>query len=155
MHAEEFRTLLTPITDFVSSHEVNGSLGAALTGRFPADGPLFGAIEKACHEGIAAGWMCFNGSGGRRFGRVVEPGPDTGNLSVDVVDLDNIVGPHHRHPLGEICMVMPVDEGARFDGVARGWCVYEPGSAHRPTVTGGRALVLYLLPQGQIEFTGE
>ena len=28
-----------------------------------------------------------------------------------------------------------------------------PGSAHRPTVAAGRALVLYLLPQGAIEFT--
>jgi len=26
-------------------------------------------------------------------------------------------------------------------------------SAHRPTVTGGRALILYLLPEGRIEFT--
>jgi len=31
--------------------------------------------------------------------------------------------------------------------------VMPPGSAHRPTVAQGRALVLYLLPQGQIEFT--
>jgi hypothetical protein len=28
-----------------------------------------------------------------------------------------------------------------------------PGSAHRPTVSQGRALVLYLLPDGRIEFT--
>jgi hypothetical protein len=27
------------------------------------------------------------------------------------------------------------------------------GSSHRPTVSQGRALVLYLLPQGAIEFT--
>lgn len=32
-------------------------------------------------------------------------------------------------------------------------CVYGPSSAHAPTVTSGRALVLYLLPEGQIEFT--
>jgi hypothetical protein len=31
--------------------------------------------------------------------------------------------------------------------------VYEAGSAHHPTVTEGRALVLYLLPQGSIQFT--
>ena len=31
--------------------------------------------------------------------------------------------------------------------------VYPPGSAHRPTVAQGRALVLYLLPEGQISFT--
>jgi hypothetical protein len=45
--------------------------------------------------------------------------------------------------------------GARFDGHAAGWCVYGPGTAHRPTVTEGRALVLYLLPEGAIEFTRE
>ena len=65
-----------------------------------------------------------------------------------------IEGPHHRHPTGEICMVMPVDAGALFDGSVRGWCVYPPGSDHRPTVRGGRALVLYMLPDGRIEFTG-
>jgi len=28
-----------------------------------------------------------------------------------------------------------------------------PGSAHNPTVTGGRGAVLFLLPEGKIEFT--
>ncbi|MEZ5479400.1 MAG: DUF4863 family protein [Thiolinea sp.] len=31
--------------------------------------------------------------------------------------------------------------------------MYPPGSAHKPTVSQGRALVLYLLPQGSIEFS--
>ena len=34
-----------------------------------------------------------------------------------------------------------------------GWLVCPPGSAHHPTVHGGRALVLYLLPEGRIDFT--
>jgi hypothetical protein len=50
-------------------------------------------------------------------------------------------------------MIMPLTEGARFDGHGAGWLVYGPGSAHRPTVTGGRALVLYLLPGGAIDFS--
>jgi hypothetical protein len=74
-------------------------------------------------------------------------------LSVDVVQLENIVGPHHSHPKGEICLTMPVTPAAKFDGGGAGWCVNEPGSAHRPTVTGGQALVLYLLPDGEIVFT--
>jgi hypothetical protein len=48
---------------------------------------------------------------------------------------------------------MPIEGDAHFDGRAAGWLVCPPGSAHRPTVTAGRALVLYLLPDGQIEFT--
>jgi hypothetical protein len=59
------------------------------------------------------------------------------------------------HPLGEIDLVMPIDESARFDGSPAGWVVYPPGSAHRPTVSHGRSLVLYLLPEGRIEFTGQ
>jgi hypothetical protein len=43
-------------------------------------------------------------------------------------------------------------EGAAFDGVSDGWKVYEPGSVHCPTVTGGSAYVMYLLPEGAIEF---
>jgi hypothetical protein len=31
--------------------------------------------------------------------------------------------------------------------------VYAPGTGHRPTVTRGRALILYLLPEGKIEWT--
>ena len=67
--------------------------------------------------------------------------------------MDSIIGPHHRHPEGEIDLIMPLDEVAEFDGRGAGWLVYPPGSAHCPTVSEGRALVLYLLPQGSIEFT--
>ena len=49
-------------------------------------------------------------------------------------------------------MVFPITPGALFDAVGRGWCVYPPGSAHSPTVTQGEALILYMLPKGQIEF---
>jgi hypothetical protein len=74
-------------------------------------------------------------------------------FSVDVVDMKDIAGPHHTHPNGEIDLIMPIDGDATFDERPAGWCVYGPGTAHRPTVAHGRALVLYLLPQGAIEFT--
>ena len=51
-------------------------------------------------------------------------------------------------------MIMPLEGSAKFDGRDAGWLVYGPGSAHRPTVSDGKALVLYLLPKGKIEFTG-
>ena len=153
MNIERFQELLKPVTDFVSSQIVSPDLAEELNRRFPHDGETFEAVEAACHEAILDGWMCAQGTEGRRFGRIIEPGEETGRLSVDVVDLKNIVGPHHRHPTGEICMIMPVTEGARFDGKPRGWCVFEPGSDHRPTVTNGEALVLYMLPEGKIEFT--
>jgi hypothetical protein len=90
---------------------------------------------------------------GLRYGRVIKPGAATHGFSVDVVEMDNVAGPHHRHPNGEIDLIMPLSEGALFDGRGAGWLVYGPDSAHRPTVTEGKALVLYLLPQGAIEFS--
>ncbi len=77
------------------------------------------------------------------------------NSLFSVVDMQDIRGPHHRHPNGEVDMVMPIDADANFDGQGAGWKVYQAGSAHFPAVSGGRALVLYLLPDGAIEFTGK
>jgi hypothetical protein len=155
MTPEQFTTLMHPIIDAIAGRPVDRSLAEHLEAAFPGDGPAVAAIEAACHQGIADGWMCSQGGEGRRFGRVIQATAASRDLSVDVVDLTEIVGPHHRHPNGEICLVMPVDGAARFDGHGRGWCVFRAGSAHRPTVKGGRALVLYLLPGGAIEFTGE
>lgn len=149
----QFTALVEPVTAMISNAKIDTDLESRLNAAFPPSNETFRSIEHACHEAIQAGWMCNQGGEGRRFGRVLEPSPNTNNLSVDVVDLTDIVGPHHRHPTGEVCMIMPVTEGACFDGHHAGWCVNPPGSAHRPTVTDGRALVLYLLPEGKIEFT--
>ena len=153
MNVNEFKALLKPVTDLVSSGAVDAGLADELNRRFPPGADTFDAIEKACHDAIAAGWMCANGDpGGPRWGRVIEPGPETGGLSVDVVDLTDLVGGLHSHPVGEVCMVMPITPGAQFDDTDRGWCVFEPGTSHHPTVTNGQALILYMLPDGKIEF---
>jgi hypothetical protein len=120
---------------------------------FPADGDVFNSLLAGCRAGIAAGWMCNREHAGIKYGRVVKPGAETHGYSVDVVLMDNVAGGHHRHPHGEVDLIMPMSEGAQFDGHGAGWLVYEADSAHRPTVSGGKALVLYLLPQGAIEFT--
>ncbi len=46
-----------------------------------------------------AGWMCTQGGEGRRFGRVFEPSVETHGLSIDVVDLTDIVGPQLRREI--------------------------------------------------------
>lgn len=111
------------------------------------------ALRRSCESGVSEGWLCQREAGGIRYGRVFKPADDLQGFSVDVVDMTDIAGPHHAHPNGEIDLIMPIDELARFDGRGAGWLVYPAGSAHRPTVSGGRALVLYLLPQGQIDFS--
>jgi hypothetical protein len=153
MTSTEFRELVAPITARIQGRPLDGALEADLAAAFPPYGPTCSAIRQACDEAIAAGWMCSQGQAGRRFGRVIEPTAATQRLSVDVVELEDIAGPHHRHPNGEICLVMPIDAEATFDGRGAGWLVYGPGTAHRPTVRKGKALVLYMLPDGVIEFT--
>ena len=153
MEISEFKALLKPVTDLVSTTSIDSKLTEELNRRFPPGGDVFDTIEKACHEAITDGWMCANGeAGGPRWGRVIEPCEETGGLSVDVVDLTDLVGSLHGHPTGEVCMVMPITPEAQFDGTSRGWCVFEAGSSHHPTVTNGEALVLYMLPDGKIDF---
>jgi len=153
MKVAEFQEIMKPVIDLVSKNEIDRKLEEKLNQSIPPQSELFDQIDRACHQAIGAGWMCAQGAEGRKFGRVIEPSEATHQLSVDVVDLIDIEGPHHRHPLGEVCMVLPITEGALFDGQPRGWVVYPPDSSHKPTVSHGQALVLYLLPEGQIEFS--
>jgi hypothetical protein len=149
----QFQALVEPIARFAHGCPLDAALERALNQEFPPECETFQRVREACHEGIAAGWMCAQGDGSRRFGRIFEPGEAMHGFSVDVVDITNLVGNHHRHPTGEIDMIMPVSQEAKFHGSGAGWRVYAPGTGHRPTVTGGRALILYLLPEGKIEWT--
>jgi hypothetical protein len=149
----QFQQLVAPIALFARGRALDAALQRDLNLEFPPQGELFQRIKQACHAGIAEGWMCAEGDAKRRFGRIFEAGDATHGFSVDVVDITDLVGNHHRHPTGEIDMIMPVTPQATFDGHRAGWLVYAPGSGHRPTVSGGRALILYLLPDGKIEWT--
>ena len=153
MTAEEFVRLLANVTAAIAGKPVDTGLERELNQRFPADGAVVAQIFAACREGAAAGWLCQREQGGIRFGRVAKPSPELHNHSIDVVDMNEVAGPHHTHPNGEIDLIMPTEGDARFDGRGAGWLVYPPGSSHRPTVSGGRAFVLYLLPGGAIAFT--
>lgn len=151
----QFQQLVAPVARYAQGRALDAALQADLNQKFPPEGETFQRIRDACHAGIAAGWLCNQGDAKRRFGRIFEPGDATHGFSVDVVDITDLVGNHHRHPTGEIDMIMPVDPAAKFDGKAAGWLVYAADSAHRPTVTEGRALILYLLPEGKIEWTNQ
>jgi hypothetical protein len=148
-----FSGLIRQVTDAIAGRPLDEGLQAYLNETFPSSSPAFQAISEACTRGIEDGWMCAREAGGIKFGRVVKPGSDLSGFSVDVVVMDDCRGPHHSHPKGEVDMVMPIDRDAAFDGQGAGWKVYGPDSAHHPTVQGGAAVVLYLLPDGAIEFT--
>jgi len=150
---ESFQAAVKKVTSTIGGHPLNEALEAKLAQEFSPDSDAVKAIQASCMAGIEAGEVCQYEAGGIKYGRVIDPSAELDGFSVDVVHMSEVVGPHHRHPQGEIDLIMPITEGARFDGMGAGWLVYGPDSAHKPTVRGGEALVLYLLPNGEIEFT--
>ena len=155
MSREQFEEIMGRVAASIGERAVDQELAAHLGDAFPPDGADFKAVEALCREGEAEGWLCNREAGGIKFSRPIKPGGAAGPFSVDVVRMEPCKGPHHLHPKGEIGMIMPLDGPAAFDGMPRGWYVHEAGSAHWPTVTEGPAYVLYLLPGGEIEFTGK
>lgn len=153
MSQQEFRKQIASLTTELAGRPLDSQLDQWLNAEHGAGTTTFDRLAQACREGVAEGWLCEREHAGIRYGRVFKAHDDLHGFSVDVVDMNDIAGPHHAHPLGEIDLIMPLDGNATFDGRPAGWCVYPPGSAHHPTVASGRALVLYLLPQGAIEFT--
>lgn len=153
MTPSDFRRQIAELTAEIGRRPLNSALDTWLNTHHGVGSATYSALKASCETGVAEGWLCDREGGGIRYGRIFKPADDLHGYSVDVVDMTDIAGPHHTHPLGEIDLVMPQDADATFDGRPAGWVVCPPGSAHRPTVRQGRALVLYLLPQGQIQFT--
>jgi hypothetical protein len=148
-----FHAQLAALTAQIAGRPLDAALDHWLNAEHGPATASYQALEASCRAGVAEGWLCEREGGGIRYGRVFKPQAELHGFSVDVVDMTDIAGPHHVHPTGEIDLIMPLEGEALFDERPAGWLVCPPGSAHRPTVSQGRALVLYLLPEGRIEFT--
>lgn len=148
-----FAESVATITARIAGRNLDSDLQSFLEQSFPPGGEAFDDVATLCRQGIDEGWLGNHEHGGIRYGRVTEPGPAVNDFSVDVVQMEDIAGPYHGHPAGEIDMIIPETAAAKFDGHGQGWLVYPAGSEHYPTVTGGKAIILYLLPGGKIDFT--
>lgn len=148
-----FREHLSTLTTAMAGRALDGNLEHWLNTHHGALSTTYAELKADCQAGVREGWLCNREGGGIRYGRIFKPADDLHGFSVDVVDMSDCAGPHHTHPLGEIDLIMPLEGEALFDNHPAGWLVCPPGSQHSPTVSHGRALILYLLPQGSIEFT--
>jgi len=154
MSRQQFLETVSDIAGTIGDAQLDDALAEKLNATYPPEGTTFTRLRELCAEGEAEGWLMSREAGGIRFGRAVKPGAEAGRFSVDVVRMKDVKGPHHVHTTGEIGAVMPIAGDPKFDAFPEGWYVYPPGSDHHPTVSGGEAYVLYLLPEGAIEFTG-
>ena len=153
MPSTEFRQHVANLATPLQGKVLNADLETWLNQEHGINSDTYQQVKAQCERGVSEGWLCQYEGGGLRYGRIFKPSEDLAGFSVDVVDMENIAGPHHTHTNGEIDLIMPLEGDALFDGHAAGWMVCPAGSSHKPTVTQGRALVLYLLPDGKIEFT--
>jgi hypothetical protein len=123
----------------------------ALNAEFPAGCALLTDLAKLGNAGLVQGWLCTKEAGGTRFSRVAKPEAAQG-FSIDAVLLSGD-GPWHKHTKGEINCLLPLEGQPKFCGMDPPWAAFEPGSQHVPSVTGGKMLIFYLLPDGAVEWT--
>lgn len=155
MSRQKFENLVGKITSNIEAMPLDQDLERHLNYNFSPNSTEYEELAFLCAEGEREGWLMAREAGGIKYGRAIKPGAIAGNFSVDVVRMKDVKGPHHIHTSGEIGAILPLEREPLFDGKGPGWYVYEPGSAHHPTVEGGEAYILYLLPGGAIEFTGQ
>jgi len=152
---DSFNAMVARVSEAVGDRPLDAALAELLNDTFPADSDVVTNLTEACARGEREGWLVQREMGGVKFSRPIKPGGVAGKFSVDVVRMKDLKGPHHIHANGEIGLVIPIEGAPRFDGFDGPWYVYEAGSDHWPTISGGDAYVIYLLPDGAIEFTGK
>jgi hypothetical protein len=130
------------------------SARAELARRLDPAGPAAVELNAALKALLEAGQIAERGALPVKFGRVAKAGEATLGFSIDVVHMTG-PGPLHRHPNGEVNWCVALEGRPTFDGEQPGWVVFPPESQHVPTVAGGSMLIVYLLPQGAIEFLGK
>ncbi|MBX3459911.1 MAG: DUF4863 family protein [Planctomycetes bacterium] len=122
----------------------------SLAQQFPPGGELFSALRALADSGLREGWLCGREAGPSRFSRVAKPEKGDG-YSIDAVLLWGD-GPKHKHLKGEVNCMLALEGAPKFCGFEPGWAVFAPGSAHVPSVQGGKMLIFYMLPDGAVEW---
>ncbi len=151
--AEAKHDLLEAVAPILAFLQADGPQPSAraLSSAFPIDGPMLVDLRQKVVAGLDAGWLTPREANGVKFGRVTKSTPQSLGFTIDAVDMSG-PGPGHTHPEGEFDLCFALTPEARFDGHPEGWVVYPPGSWHVPTVSEGRMVILYFLPNGAIRF---
>ena len=144
---------IRPLLDAASGVSLDDADAARelLQSRFDPAGPAAEELAERLRGHLERGEVADRGELPVRWGRIAKASDETHGYSVDVVYMTG-PGPRHRHPKGEIDYAIALDGSPTFDGQAPGWVVLGEDSVHVPTVEGGGMLVVYFLPEGQIEF---
>ena len=125
--------------------------GRELATRFDPSSAEADAVRDGLLALLEEGRIADRGEPPLRYGRAAKATEETFGFSIDVVHMSG-PGPRHRHPTGEVNFCVPLEGAPSFEGQTSGWVVMPPESTHVPRVDGGTMLIVYLLPDGKIEF---
>ena len=145
---QQLLDLATPILDRLATLDP----ADPATARRVLAGVDVSAFEAALRAAHIEGWVTPREQAGVRFGRLAKASEATRGFSIDIVEMAGPAAGPHTHTAGEFDLSFALDGAPAFDGHAPGWLVYPPGSRHTPVVSGGRMLIAYFLPGGQIRF---
>ncbi|MEM5382974.1 DUF4863 family protein [Paraburkholderia phymatum] len=152
-HKAELMKLLRSLCEDIRAMPLDAALEARLNSKYGEGTEAYTRLAELLKLGVEEGWVAYADIEGKdyRRGRIAEPSHETSDMSVESGLLRDVKGQYHCHTNGEINMIVPLEEGAQFCGHGAGWRVFPPMSEHFPTVT-GRALMMYFLPGGEIEY---
>ncbi len=146
--------LLAPISEAVAALDLTAPQAARATLEATFDAQHMARLTDALRAAHTAGTLTpREAAPGVRFGRAAKPAQLPGGCSVDVVDIEG-AGAGHTHPRGEVSWCIPLSGAPSFEGVTDGWAVLGAGSHHVPTVRGGRMLIAYWIPGGEVAWDG-
>ena len=152
-HKAELMEMVHRLCEDIRAMPLDAALEARLNREYGASTQSYAQFARLLKLGVEEGWAAYADIDGNdyRRGRIAEPSRETSEMSVESGLLRDVKGQYHCHTNGEINMIIPLEEGAQFCGHGAGWRVFPPMSEHFPTVT-GRALMMYFLPGGEIEY---
>ena len=153
-HKSEALALVYRVLKHIGDRPFDAELEFRLNRHFGPCSGIYEALTRLLNIGVEEGWVGYapvEGAGYHR-GRIADPASETAGMSVESALLRNVKGQYHCHTRGEIDMIIPIDSSAQFCGHGAGWVVYPPLSEHYSTVTGGKALFMFFLPNGEIEY---
>ncbi|MBB5460232.1 2-hydroxylaminobenzoate mutase [Paraburkholderia sp. Cpub6] len=152
-HKQEFLDVVHELCDAIRGMPLDANLHAYLNEHYGPQTAGYKTLTRLLKLGVEEQWAAYveiEGPDYRR-GRISEPVGQTAGMSVESGLLRDVKGQYHCHTNGEINMIIPLEPGATFCGTGAGWRVFPPLSEHFPTVQ-GRALILFFLPGGKIEY---
>lgn len=153
-HKAQALAIIHRILAYIGDRPFDAELEFQLNRRFGPHSGIYEKLAQLLRAGVDEGWVAYEPVAGAGYnrGRIAEPTREAAGMSVESGLLQSLRGQYHCHTRGEIDMVIPIDSDGRFCGHGAGWVVYPPGSEHFPTVTDGTALMMFFLPNGEIEY---